>query len=178
MELIQKIIQLFETNCLKCRNDSVDVSYDSIPPLWAWVYLSAGLLRHTVTMQELTCIDSTPAANNDAVVLCRKVRRSEHPSSAAPIAADVSSRAALLTETRKTCWFTYFSSCDEILVTAGPELEAHKADRGNEERTFEAVQGKFLTCIPARVFKTYERPGSKSLRDRFLRLEESPCEAI
>ena len=79
---------------------------------------------------------------------------------------------------RKLRTFTYIPSYDEILVKAVRDVDAHKADHGQKEKVFEKVRENFLLAVPARVFETYERPSVKSVRDRFIRLEEKRREAV
>lgn len=68
--------------------------------------------------------------------------------------------------------FTYLPSYDEVLVKAVRDTDAHKAEHGKKEQAFKSVQDKVMMAIPESVFETYERPSLKSLRDRYMRLED------
>lgn len=78
-----------------------------------------------------------------------------------------------VTETRrKLKRFNYIVAYDELLCKCVREHDAHKAGHGKKIEAFEAVRCSFINNISPRVFLSHEKPSAKSVRDRYIRLEE------
>lgn len=81
-------------------------------------------------------------------------------------------------EARKLKRFVYHSSYDELLAKCVREHDAHKVGYGKKMEAFEAVRSTFIKSVPKKVFKTHEMPSVKSVRDRYIRLEERRRETV
>lgn len=72
----------------------------------------------------------------------------------------------------------YLAVYNELLANCIREHDAHKVAYGKKIEAFEAVRASFITRIPCGSFFTHEMPSTKSVRDRYHRLEKKRRKAV
>lgn len=80
--------------------------------------------------------------------------------------------SALNVKTRDVGHLDYILACEKLLVKCVKEHDAHKAGHGMEKEAFETLRFSILKRMPSRILCNHETHTTKSIRERYKRLEE------